>query len=364
LASASRATAEPRFLSRQYTRCSSCHYSTSGDGLLTPYGRSLAGKELSTSRTVSASPSPEGTVEGEDAFLYGALREALGPVQLGISLRPSYLHYESGSFSDSRSPLMNADVEGAIRARGWTAYAEAGRMPAIGSEDAKFYSREHWASYETSRGLSIKAGRYMPAYGVHFADHTSLNRHDLGFEKYDQVYGVEVSHSSSKSLLQLSLSPGRAESIVHEDGRSVFNTTGRLQVDLSPSTVVVGSALYRNGSDSEPRQGASGAALGFALWKRVTIWTEGDAYIRGNDGGTSFIFVNETAVEAFRGVWLKVSPQRRTSTDAFPGVVRWNLGASLLPRTHCNLSVDFYRDKTEGAADPLKTFLAQLHLYL
>ena len=39
---AGRADAEPMFLSKQYTRCTACHYSQTGGGLLTPYGRLLA----------------------------------------------------------------------------------------------------------------------------------------------------------------------------------------------------------------------------------------------------------------------------------------------------------------------------------
>lgn len=364
LFSAGRADAEPRFLSKQYNRCSSCHYSASGGGLLTPYGRSLSGQELSTTRRPAPPPAAEGTVSGEEAFLYGALGQALGPVQLGISIRPSYLHYESGSFSDSRNPLMNADVEGAYRGHGWTVYGEAGRMPAIGTEDAKLYSREHWVSYEGARGFGVKAGRYMPAYGVYFSDHTSLNRNDLGFDKYDQVYGVEISHTSDRSLWQVSLSPGRAESIVNDDGGDSFNTTGRVQVDFGPKIVAVGSALYRDGNLLEARHGATGGALGLAPTKRLTIWTEGNAFMRSNNGGTSFVFVNETAFEAFRGIWLRVSPQTRSTTDAYPGVVRWNVGADLLPRTHIHVNLDLYHDKTDGAVDAVKTFLAQLHLYL
>jgi hypothetical protein len=348
------AGAEPRFLSKQYNRCSSCHYSESGGGLLTPYGRALSGQELATTRRMNGEPAPEGQVSGEEAFLFGALGDRLGPVQLGISLRPSHLHFESGGFSESRNLLMNADVEGAYRGHGWTAYGEAGRMPAIGSENARLYSREHWISYESKRSLGIKVGRYMPAYGIHFADHTSFNRSDLGFDKYDQVYGIEVSRASDKSLLQVSVSPGRAESIVNDDGGRSLNATG----------VVVGSALYRDGSTLEPRHGAGGGAIGFAPGRRLTIWTEGDAHIRDGGGGTSFVVVNETAVEAFRGVWFKVSPQGRTGTDLFPGMFRWNLGASLLPRAHVNLSLDFYFDKIEQRDQAFKTFLAQLHMYL
>lgn len=364
LFSAGRAGAEPRFLSKQYNRCSSCHYSASGGGLLTPYGRALSGQELATTRHVNVEPAHEGNVTGEEAFLFGALGDRLGPVQLGVSLRPSHLHFASGTFSDSRNLLMNADIEGAYRGHGWTAYGEAGRMPEIGSESAKLYSREHWVAFESTRGLGIKVGRYMPAYGIHFADHTSVNRGDLGFDKYDQVYGVEVSRTSDRSLLQVSVSPGRAESIVNDDGGTSFNTTGRLQVDVGSNVVVVGSGLYRDGSTLEARHGAAGGAVGFAPWQRVTVWSEADAHIRDGAGGTSFVFVNETAFEAFRGVWFKVSPQGRTGTDVSPGMFRWNLGANLLPRAHVNVSLDLYRDEVEGSVEAFKTFLAQLHMYL
>ena len=76
------------------------------------------------------------------------------------------------------------------------------------------------------------------------------------------------------------------------------------------------------------------------------------------------MFVNETAWEAVRGMWLRFSPQARTSTDILPGVFRWDAGVNLLPRTHWQVNLDFYRDKTENTPDALNTFLAQLHVYL
>jgi hypothetical protein len=212
--------------------------------------------------------------------------------------------------------------------------------------------------------VAVKAGRYLPAYGIHFADHTAFNRGNLGFDKYDQVYGVEVSRAAEKSLLQISVSPGRAESILDGPGEASFNTTGRLQVDVSPNVVLVGSGLYRNASPLQARHGAAGGAVGLAFWQRLSIWTEGDAYIRGAGGGTAFVFANETAVEVYRGVWLKVSPQGVTGTDRVPGVFRWNAGAHLLPRAHFDVNLEFYVDKAKGRDEAFKVFLAQLHLFL
>ena len=358
------AGAEPMFLSKQYNRCSSCHYSASGGGLLTSYGRSLSGQELSTFKRTSAPPAPEGKVSGEEAFLYGLLGDTLGPVALGVSLRPSYIHYEFGTFSDSRNPLMNADVAVAYRGHGWTGYGEVGRKPDIGTEDSKAYSREHWVSFTAGNGLGVKGGRFLPAYGVHVADHTSFNRSNLGFDKYDQVYGVEVSYTSDRSLTQVSVSPGRAESIIDDDGATAFNTTGRVQFDFGPKVVVVGSGFYRAESDVEVQSGAVGGALGLAPLRRLTIWTEGDAHLQDDGAGTSFVFVNETSWEVVRGVWAKFTPQGRTGSDLVPGVFRWGIGASLFPRTHWNFTFNFYRDSIEDTDEALKTFLAQLHIYL
>ena len=96
---AASAPAEPTFLSRQYTRCTTCHYSATGGGLLTPYGRSLSRQELSTiGRT---DPGTKGT---EEAFLYGLLGDALGPVQVGIDVRPAHLHLDFGDGGTSASP--------------------------------------------------------------------------------------------------------------------------------------------------------------------------------------------------------------------------------------------------------------------
>ena len=95
---AATADAEPRFLSRQYTRCTTCHVSPTGGALLSAYGRSLSHRELSTTGAPPAAAGDPEPTPGEESFLWGALGEALGPVQLGINLRPSHLRYDFAGF--------------------------------------------------------------------------------------------------------------------------------------------------------------------------------------------------------------------------------------------------------------------------
>jgi hypothetical protein len=346
------ATAEPTFLAKHETRCSACHYSPTGGGLLNDYGRLMSRQEIS---------STSGDREG---FLWGALGDSLGPVHLGIDVRPAHLHiaYPGGSFGNTF--VMNADVIGAYQDHGWTLYGEVGHRPELAG--GGLYSYEYWGARDLENGWSIRAGRFLPAYGVRFADHTAFNRAGLGFDKYDQVYGVEISQTSGNRLVQISGGPGRAESVLNEPGHQAFTTSGRVQFDLRPTTVLVASGIFRTASETVARNGSTGAAFGFSPASRVTNWTEADAVFKNITDGRSLVFVNETAVEAVPGLWLKFSPQVRTgaATSITPGVTRLALAATFLPRTHFNVDVSYYHDRTSSTKVVTHTSLVQLHIYL
>lgn len=362
LASAARrADAEPIFLGRQYTRCATCHYAPSGGGLLTPYGRSLSREDLSTTGKSQPGSSAQ---DREQAFLWGALGESLGPVSLGFDVRPSHLGVDFAGGSARRDFLMNADLLAAYRKNGWTAYGEIGRQPRSGG--TKIDSYEHWVGYQAEKGFGFRVGRLLPAYGIHLADHTAFTRAALGLDSFDQVYGLELSHTDERRLLQLTLAPGRAESILHDDGRRAFTAAGRFQFDMSPKSVLVISGLFRGGARLQARNGAAGMAFGFAPVRRLSVWTEADAQFReGISGAPAYTFFNETGFEVYRGVWLKFSPQLRTEFGRTSAAVfRTAFEINLLPRTHWNLGLSYYRDQDRSSDLVTKTWLAQLHLYL
>jgi hypothetical protein len=371
---ASTAWAEPTFLAKQYTRCTACHYSPTGGGLLTPYGRLLSHRELSTTGGTATAPESgaQDDPNGEQAFLYGLLGSTLGPVHLGIETRPSRLRVDYPGGHQDMNLLMNADLIAAVQKDGWTAYGTVGREPPNSAvrdgrtlPDAAFISYEHWISYQTAQGWGIRAGRFLPAYGVRLADHTAYTRSYLDLDRNDQVYGVEVSDTLGSSLIQVMLSPGKAEAILHDPSHRGFSTAGRWQFDLAPRATLVGSAFYRHSTDVDPQSGAAGGAFGFAPSSHLTIWTEVDAVLQTKAvGGHSWVAVNETSLEVYRGIWLKVSPQVRTSSAA-PGdsdLRRLEFAADLWPRTHWNVNVSYYRDHVFGASTT--ALLAQWHMYL
>ena len=363
------ASAEPMFLAKQYTRCTACHYSPTGGGMLTPYGRLLSHRELSTTGATATAPAAgaEDDPHGEQAFLFGALGDALGPVHLGLEMRPSHLHVGFPGGSVDQNLLMNLDLIGAVQHGGWTAYGSVGREPPAHGEDARFISYEHWLAYQRDDGFGIRAGRFLPAYGIRFADHTAFTRAYLDLDHQDQVYGVEVSDTMGPSLLQVTVAAGKAEAFRTDTGHRAMSLAGRWQVDLTPRTALVGSAAYRHASDLDPKSGAVGGALGFAPTSRLSIWTEVDADLQTEaHGGLQWVALNETSFEAYRGVWLKFSPQLKTSggQPGFSELRRLLFEADFLPRTHWNVGVSYYHDHNHTFEVNSSTLLTQLHLYM
>ena len=299
--SARPASAEPTFLSKQYPRCTACHYSASGGGLLTPYGRSLSREEISTFGRQGAGGIPAaGATRGEEGFLFGALSSE-SPLQLGLDVRPSHLDVDlPGRAIADRNFLMNLDLQAAWRRDRWTAYGTVGRSPTRGGGDLVSY--EHWVAWQVTDAVSVRGGRFLPAYGVRFADHTSFTRARLDLAQDDQVYGIELGVSTDRALLQVSAGPGRAESLIADDGRQAFTTSARLQLDLSPRMVLVASTLHRGTSETAPRSTGTGLSFGYAPAPWLTTWTHADVQFQRLDAsGRAYIFANQTSVEALRG---------------------------------------------------------------
>ncbi len=358
------AFAEPTFLSRQYPRCTACHYSESGGGLLTPYGRSLSREEISTFGRQGAGADPAQPAAGEEGFLFGVLGNE-SPLQLGLDIRPSRVGVTvPGRTLSDRSFLMNLDLQAAWQRNGWTAYGTIGREPTRGA--GRVVSYEHWVSYQATEAVSVRGGRFLPAYGVRFADHTSFTRERLDLAQDDQIYGVEVGLSTDRTLLQVSAGPGRAESLIDGDGRNAFTGSARFQVDVDPRTVLAASGLYRGASDAGPSQTGGGLSFGYAPAAWLTTWTHVDVQHQAlRASNRSYIVANQTSVEAVRGLWLRVSPQVRW-TDADPGgeIRRMVYGLDFYPRTHWHVNVSYYRDHLPFNGRRVRTLLAQLHLYL
>ena len=222
--------------------------------------------------------------------------------------------------------------------------------------DAAFISYEHWIALPDQQGprhsrRTIPARLRRPLRRSHgVLAHRSRSRSQRsGLWRRGQQHDRTVAGAGDGQPRQGRGDPARQRIIAG------FPTAGRWQFDIPPRAAVVGSGFYRHSTDLDPKSGSVGGAFGFAPTSRVSIWTEVDANLQTKAaGGRSWVVVNETSVEAYRGIWLKFSPQFRTPAErlGFPSCGAWRS-----PRTCCRARIgtstwSYYHDRASVQRRP------------
>jgi hypothetical protein len=183
-----RAEAYPQFqLSRDQT-CSGCHISPAGGGLLTENG-------LNTAESVSM-------LGTNPAFLNGAFET---PDWLSIS---GDIRAMGGYLQAPQRYLwafpMQGELNAAVRRGKLTFYLNAGMRPAQeGNETATYiWSREHYVMWQqeegAAEGLFVRAGHFMPVFGLRWVEHPTYTRRFGGTPLYSETYGVSASYVKSR----------------------------------------------------------------------------------------------------------------------------------------------------------------------
>ncbi len=173
------AHAYPQFQLALGDRCTACHFSPAGGGLINDYGRDEAGDTISRG--------------GDGRFLHG-LWEPPSWLLLGLDLRgATAIKYQTHERELLAFP-MQTDLY--VRAGGEsisftvTAGLRGGardpRPPLI----ERLVSREHYLMLQRDSGSYVRAGRFFPVFGVRTQDHTAYVRRYLGFHTLEEPYGV------------------------------------------------------------------------------------------------------------------------------------------------------------------------------
>ena len=188
LAAAGRADAYPQFqFSSGTNRCSQCHYSPAGGGLITQWGRDESGDTIS--------------LGGDGGFLHGAVSQpswlAIGA---DIRLAATYLDdkgqqsprmsffpmqtdlYLRFAFTDAISFYVTAGARGEVR----PAEDLPGQFGTLGD---RFISREHYLMWRPSAtGPYARVGRFYAPFGLRFVEHIYFVRQFTGYGLYNETY--------------------------------------------------------------------------------------------------------------------------------------------------------------------------------
>lgn len=142
-------------------------------------------------------------------FLHGAIKLPEW-LNLGGDVRLLQLRRENAKKIVYRPIVMQLDLEGAVDLKKISLVGSVGLSPEVfkpasslpkgegGEEKSRkasdyLLSRRHYLLWRTTDHFSLRAGRYLPAFGIAIPDHTALTRSRLGFAQEDQVYGAEIS---------------------------------------------------------------------------------------------------------------------------------------------------------------------------
>lgn len=179
---AGHADAYPQYQLSYDQTCTGCHISPSGGGLLNENGLGVA---ETMSQLGQAPKFFYGKVPTPDWLtLGGDLRGAAGYMQTPEKVLAAF--------------PMQADLYAAAQFSNVTLYATAGYRPAqFGNRAATtVWSREHYLMWQQNpgeaSGLFVRAGRFMPVFGLRFAEHPIYTRRFGGTPLYAETYGVHV----------------------------------------------------------------------------------------------------------------------------------------------------------------------------
>ena len=212
-----------------YPNCAACHVSPSGGGLLTAYGRQLSQEVMST----------WGTSEREPSFAYGlfTLPEWLN---LGGDFRAAQIYLNSPAREYARFIPMQADLEGGVTYDKWQLVGTFGlqERSSYNFAGGRFTSRRHYLLYRPIDELTLRAGRFQPAFGINIDNHTAVTRRNLRWEEGAETYNFEAAWAAETFDAFATVVVGRPESpqLKRETGvalRSSLNIGERYKAGLS-----------------------------------------------------------------------------------------------------------------------------------
>jgi hypothetical protein len=180
------AEAYPQFqLSTGNARCTLCHISPAGGGLLNEYGRSESGDTISQ-------------FGGNGAFLYGVYEEP-DWIKLGVDLRGAALAKDQSDDPEYYLFPMQGDTYVYLKGGDFSAYGVVGPRAQVrtprDSPLERFGSREYWLMWRPkTTGSYARAGRFFAPFGLRSADHTTYVRRYLGFHSWEETFNVSGGH--------------------------------------------------------------------------------------------------------------------------------------------------------------------------
>jgi hypothetical protein len=268
-----RADAYPQFQMSKDQTCWGCHISPAGGGLLNENG-------LNTAEAISQfGTAPE--------FL-NKLISTPDWLTLGGDFRGAYGYLQTPEKTFDPIP-MQAELYANVRFGDFIVHLTAGaRPPEYRNESATyFWSREHYVQWQTGAGdgeLFVRVGRFMPVFGLRFAEHPDYIRRYGGTQLYSETYGAAVEFVKDKYEAHVTgfIKDPIIDPVAHDNGAAAY-----AEYRLTDKVAVGAEGMFTRSVDDQKVRG--GITAKFLVAPNVLIQGEGqfvNQQIRGpNEAG-------------------------------------------------------------------------------
>jgi hypothetical protein len=306
----------PRYSARYQQTCALCHVNPSGGGLRSAYAT-------------------EKLIPEEIAWRRGGIPtlEDLAPavskrIQIGTDFREVYVGADRPE-SHLNFFQMQADLYFSFQ---------------LDSTVVLYYDRGESGSYELfgfdylRPFLYVKAGRFVPAYGWKFDDHTMFVRAESGFmPPGNSDVGLEAGYTSGPLDVQAGVVNGNRGLTMDNDTKVAGVATAIYRRRLGPVAAALGASGYHHPGDA--RDNDTWGLHGYLSWSRFTWIGQGDFFqsrLAGGGATIGAVTSHEVTVLLRQGLELKgtydfYDPDRDRATGA---KTRWGGGVAVMPRPY------------------------------
>lgn len=225
----------PEMIRHGYINCTACHVSPAGGGLTTAYGRSISKELLS-----------RWSYEGEENLFHGAIKnESIvswlnGSNEKGFNFGGDVRYiqqYINNDFTERGKFFpMQRDLEAGVKWDQWTFVTTLGYKYSANAED-KLETRRYYVLFQPNEYVSLRAGRFLPIYGLMIPDHYTDIKRGLQFDQGQERDNFEFNFikDSWSASLTYSQSPQSAlrplDKAVSAQINYAFTETHRLGVN-------------------------------------------------------------------------------------------------------------------------------------
>lgn len=363
------AMAFPEMVAHGYTHCTACHTNVAGGGTLSEYGRNLS-RELLSQKTLNGKPA----AEGDEKFLWGAV-ELPKWLMLSGDLRTMQLMSESSVASRARFMIMQVDLDADLYPTPWLhSFVSVGRIePRVDQPEAKDFVSIPRAGFDfaltpevASDRWNLRLGRFLPTFGIAFAEHTLATRTKLDFGPGQERYGGELSILSEHSSVAFTFITLQANGNQNKAERG-----GIIQYSHSLGE----KAKFNLGYYQSVREASPGVDYTRKVFSASAItelphdWYAMFEIDRPQDANSKwgFIEVLKLGNEIFQGLHA-IGIQEYSNADfdqANPRFESYGVGVEWYPRPHWDLSGIFRRERNTALRDEFDNVVWLIgHVYL